>query len=82
MGDITVKIELRPCLAKGEKALFHRWITEEQIASGDLIKVKPKALVEYEDGTLDLVSYKNIKFIDKKHQQYCWDNNREGVKHG
>lgn len=78
MGDITVKIELRPCLAKGEKALFHRWITEEQIASGDLIKVKPKALVEYEDGRLRLIDYINIIFLDNAISEYVF--NTENIK--
>lgn len=78
MGDITVKIELRPCLAKGEKALFHRWITEEQIVSGDLIKVKPKALVEYEDGRLRLIDYINIIFLDNAISEYVF--NTENIK--
>ena len=78
MGDITVKIELRPCLAKGKKALFHRWITEEQIASGDLIKVKPKALVEYEDGRLRLIDYINIIFLDNVINEYVF--NIESIK--
>lgn len=78
MGDITVKMELRPCLAKGEKALFHRWITEEQIAAGDLIKVKPKALVEYEDGRLRLIDYINIIFLDNVINEYVF--NIESIK--
>lgn len=47
-------------MVNGVKALFHKYIESD-------------ALVEYEDGTLDLVVYKNIRFIDKKHQQYCWE---------
>ncbi|MFR2777147.1 MAG: hypothetical protein ACLTA8_01835 [Intestinibacter bartlettii] len=88
--NITIEIELRPCMVNNRKALFHnkyiesdeQYIESDGVEASIKIREDIKGLVEYEDGTLDLVSYKNIKFIDKKHQQYCWDNNREGVKHG
>ena len=67
--NITIEIELRPCKVNNVKELFHKYIESD-------------GLVEYEDGTLDLVSYKRIKFIDNKHKEYYWKNNREGVKSG
>jgi len=59
-NGITIEIELRPCMVNGVKALFHKYIESD-------------ALVEYEDGTLDLINYKSIKFIDNKHKEYCWE---------
>ena len=67
--NITIEIELRPCMVNNVKALLHK-------------NIESDGLVEYEDGTLDLVSYKRIKFIDNNHKEYYWKNNREGVKSG
>lgn len=73
-GNINIEIELRPCMVNNRKALFHnKYIEPDGVEARIKIREDIKGLVEYEDGTLDLVSYKNIKFIDKKHKEYCWE---------
>ncbi len=57
--------ELRPCIVGGYenvKTLFHMFA----LKTGN-------AIVELEDGTCIETAPWNIKFIDSKHKEYCWD---------
>lgn len=56
----------------GQKALFHRWVERQYIVApspmvgghtGGTVKTIT-ALVEFEDGTCDLVDPSEIKFVD------------------
>lgn len=61
-GTITITHEeYRPCLAKGKKALFHRWF--ETCYSYDKTP-RILAIVEYEDGTVDEINTRLLKFLD------------------
>lgn len=51
----------RPCFVDGKKALFHRWTAYNVI---------DYAIVEYEDGTVDIVHPQSIKFVPGKFIEY------------
>ena len=62
----------RPCTIFGRKALFHRWVERQYIVApspmvgghtGGMVQTIA-ALVEFEDGTCDLVDPIEIKFVD------------------
>ena len=65
MRNIEINFELRPCIVtkngKKKKSLFHRW------------NVFNLAVVEYEDGTVDSVEPKQIRFIDNKIKDYYFE---------
>lgn len=46
--------ECRLCSVKGRKALFHRWTT---------YSITDAAIVEYEDGTVNIAQPTDIKFL-------------------
>lgn len=65
---------LRPCVVKGKKALFHRWAEYSDVvppspmvggAPGGVIK-STLAIIEYEDGTIKRCYSEEIKFLDRK----------------
>lgn len=71
LSDITIRMETRPCIARGKKATFHRWsdrseIIEPAIAvgghSGGVMRWTV-AIVEYEDGQVGEVLPRDIQFI-------------------
>lgn len=64
-----MKIEIqneayRPCFVDGKKALFHRWTAYNVI---------DYAIVEYEDGTVDIVHPQSIRFVSGKFKEYSFD---------
>lgn len=75
--------EYRPCWVEGRKALFHRWVNSArpQLPRGQ----KPdenaryfqfretRAMVEYEDGTVDLVWPRDITFCDRDKFLERWE---------
>lgn len=72
MPSFTISFRLRPCLAHGERALFHRWDIDDFDTA--------VAIVEYEDGTMDSVYPDNLRFLDSKatFAEYAWtDVNHE-----
>lgn len=75
-GDIFIKQELRPCLVKGKKAVFHKWIEKTDVCNNKY----SAGLVEFEDGTLDEVYYGKIKFIDNKINEYAFEEKMLGKK--
>lgn len=54
-------LELRPCIAGGKRAMFHRWVTNafEIDCYGTI-----HGIVEYEDGSINVVKLESIRFID------------------
>lgn len=51
----------RPCFVDGKKALFHRWTAYNVI---------DYAIVEYEDGTVDIVHPQSIRFVSGKVEEF------------
>lgn len=81
---ITQEIDLRPCYVNGRRALFHRWANSArpQLPKGQEPGENARyfqfrsthGLVEYEDGTCDLVWPYAIKFADGGHfKDYAWN---------
>ncbi len=73
-NEITMKYELRPCITRGHKALFHGFEHRSEIVppsplkgghSGGEIK-GVIGIVEYEDGAIHKVNPEEIRFIDNK----------------
>lgn len=78
--SVNINFELRPCLVFNTKsngkrysknALFHKWVDFEN-KYDPFEQNKVKALVEYEDGTVDTVYPSLIKFLDDKHSEYVF----------
>lgn len=76
-NKIEVCEKLRPCLVKYnktdgktyyKKALFHKWVEYEDVTRIDRKGVK--GLVEYEDGTVELMYISLIIFLDPQHSKY------------
>lgn len=81
---VTQDSELRPCYVNGRKALFHRWVNtaRPQLPKGQELSENARfyqfrattGLVEYEDGTIDQVWPRDIKFADHgRFRDYAWD---------
>lgn len=81
-NTINIEPTLRPCLifntnVNGEryskKALFHRWVdyTPVNIYDND----RARAMVELEDGTIQMVPPSLIKFLDSRHKKFYWREN-------
>ncbi len=74
LNEILIKPEYRHCLIdlkdrKERKALFHKWIMKE-----DLFKKQyAMGLVELENGKVLEVYYSQIRFIDNKIKEYCFE---------
>lgn len=81
---VSRECEYRPCYVNGRKALFHRWVNtaRPQLPKGQELSENARffqfrtthALVEYEDGTMDQVWPRDIKFADHgRFHDYAWD---------
>lgn len=73
---ISIEVELRPCLIRKEKALFHKWIIERDGTT--------KGLVEDDRGKMHLVTPEDIQFMDYKIKEYIFkrelvDNVNKGL---
>ena len=81
-SEIIIKQELRPCIANDKKALFHRWNERREIIAPSLLKgghgggvlQAVFGLVEYEDGTMAEIFPENIRFLDNKAKEYCFNS--------
>ena len=80
-STINIEPRLRPCLVfatdingkrYSKKALFHRWV-EHTSAFDPFDQDKIRAMVELEDGTIQMVTPKMIKFLDPKHDEYNFE---------
>lgn len=67
-SDIEIKTELRPCLVKGKKALFHKWVHTKNLF-GQEFEV---GIVEFIDGPVEEVTPDNIRFCDGKAKEYIF----------
>ena len=84
-GTLTItNSEYRPCVVDEKRAMFHRW---EQRA--DVVDASPLrgghpggqywitlGIVDYEDGSMDEISPRKIRFLDSKglFAQYQFEN--------
>lgn len=80
-NEIFVKAELRPCIVKERKALFHKWSENSHIVqpsimvgghSGGVIKTTV-GIIEYENGVVTECYPYEIKFVDNKLIEYCFE---------
>lgn len=86
-SEIIIKTELRPCIVWGKNALFHRWSERSDIIEPSLLKgghsggvvKRAVGLVEFEDGFVSEVFPSDIRFIDRPHKNYIF-NEREDTK--
>jgi hypothetical protein len=88
---INQEIEYRPCYVHGRRALFHRWVNtaRPQLPKGQEPDENARyfqyrnthALVEFADGTMDMVWPRDIQFADGgRFMDYAWQpaDRREG----
>ena len=68
----VVDDDKRPCYARGQKAILHRWV-ELSYPMTQLL-----ALVEYEDGSIAQVKPTSIKFADGgDFDAYEWEDEED-----
>lgn len=79
--ECVLRRELRPCLVKGEKGLFHEWEQFQEIippspligGHGGGVIGKVYGLVEFENGEIRRVEPTLIKFTDTNFTEYCFE---------
>lgn len=80
----------RPCIVKGNKGLFHKWVEHSEIIppsirvgghNGGQLRYTT-ALVEFEDGRVREVSPEDIKFDDNKIRDYLFSTDKEAKDNG
>lgn len=63
--NFEISIELRPCIADGEKALFHKWITEDRVLLKEeqhlTQECKEKAVEYYNKNNIVPIGYETVK---------------------
>ena len=80
---VMQEIEYRPCWANGRRALFHRWVNDARPTTPKGMAIdentryfqfrSTKALVEFEDGTVDKVWPNDVQFADGGHfRDFVW----------
>lgn len=80
MAGMTIDIPLRPCLANGKEALFHRWADFADVKTAILQGSTPGqiwrvlAIVEYRNGTVDFVGPESLVFLDNKFEDFAWND--------
>ena len=86
---ITVERELRRCIVKGKKALFHRWEDKSELHRGgkalrtidvDIPSGYIKgtiAIIEYENGVVTECYPYEIQFLDNKLKEYDFSEVKE-----
>lgn len=75
--QVVQEIEYRPCWVRGKKALFHRWANsarpalpkgQEPSENARYYQYRStQALVEFADGTVELVYPQAVRFVDGGH---------------
>lgn len=77
---MKIEIELRPCLASSQKALFHKWIEIRDIVepspmigghNGGIVS-STLGLIEYDDGAIGMVHPSTIVFKDNKIKDFMF----------
>lgn len=83
--EFMLRRELRPCLVKGEKGLFHEWEQFQEIIppsplvgghNGGVIG-RTLGLVEFENGEIRRIEPTMIKFTDTNFTEYCFEEIKE-----
>lgn len=72
IGNVNIKVEVRPCYVKHKKALFHGWFNCSEIVAPSVcvgghnggVLMYPIGLVEFEDGKVETVNPTSIRFAD------------------
>jgi hypothetical protein len=81
-SEISIRGDLRPCIVINRKALFHKWSDKSKIVepspmigghNGGVLKYTV-GIIEYEDGTVTECYPYEIKFVDGKAKEYCFEN--------
>lgn len=69
----TIKVDWghRPCIVNGKRGLFHRWIEYQY---------EPCALVENEDGKVEICYFYDVKFCDNPFPEYNFERKEEEDK--
>jgi hypothetical protein len=82
--DATITVsnsEYRPCIVRGQKALFHQWIERAQVVppspmvgghSGGVMKA-PFGIIEREDGKIVEVDPESIQFADNHFKEFAFE---------
>jgi len=79
-SKIVIETELRSCIVKDKKALFHKWCDNSKILNpspmvgghnGGVLKYTV-AIIEYENGVVTECYPYEVKFIDRKFKEYCF----------
>lgn len=81
-AKIELSHKLRPCIVKGNKALFHRWCDEANPIGESNLRGGHSAgqiwivlgIVEYEDGSIHKAYPDEIRFVDNPHEEYSWQD--------
>lgn len=71
-GNIEISLPLRPCLAYGKRALFHRWADKARGDHSTGQNWNVVGIVEYEDGSVSTAYPEYIQFLDSKFKEYAW----------
>ena len=76
----SIEYDLRPCVVRDINALFHRWVEMDGV---DVPAVRRRydgakackvyALVEYKNGVVSCVPPHTVRFLDNKHDEYCFE---------
>lgn len=74
--------ELRPCIVNKKKALFHMWSSKTRIVEPSMMIGGHKGgvlkftvgIIEYENGKVDEVFPNQVKFLDEKLKEFCFNN--------
>lgn len=81
-SEIFIRADLRPCIVKNRKALFHKWNDKSKILEpspmvgghgGGILKYTV-GIIEYEDGVVTECYPYEIRFIGAKFMEYCFED--------
>lgn len=85
---IVQENEYRPCWVRGKRALFHRWVNtakptlpkgQEPHEGARYYQFRnTQALVEFENGAVELIYPQQVRFVDGGHfKEYTWPEEEE-----
>lgn len=81
-SEILIRENLRPCIVINRKALFHKWSDKSKIVEpspmigghkGGVLKYTV-GIIEYEDGVVTECYPYEIRFVDAKLKEYCFED--------
>lgn len=86
-NEILIRQELRPCIVNNRKALFHKWNDKSRIVEpspmvgghgGGVLKYTV-GIIEYEGGVVTECFPSEIRFLDTKFMECCFENCKNGT---